>query len=101
MRESNSAYGAQGVYGDRGSCADSDLCLEKDAYEDDGDMYVYDQCCGNCEHEVDWCCPMKIPDPHESPAGYRRVMKARKEDATLKDGEPVWCIYWKKRKRRR
>ena len=82
----------------------------KDAYpyRDDEEMCVYDQTCENCCNE---CCPMEYPetaeehlcvygtlsgfDDRDAKRRYEEVVRRRKEDAALRDGEPIWCIYWK------
>ena len=71
---------------------------EFDSYREDEDTYVYDQCCENCGRMF---CPMKLPDTDPREARYVRGMRRRKEDAELRDGEPVWCIYWQKKKQGR
>ena len=66
-------------------------------YREDEEMYVYDQCCDNCGR----CpCPLEI-DSEDSIGQKRRKEKMRREDSSMRDGEPIWCIYWKDRRRGR
>ena len=83
-------------------------------YRDDEDMYVYDQCCDNCCNPS---CPMEFPESAEDHyynfgtlsdydgAAVRRaakeVARKRKEDGIIRDGNPIWCIYWEGGSRRR
>lgn len=66
-------------------------------YREDEELYVYDQCCGNCGR----CpCPLEIDDG-DSIGQKRHKEKMRREDAAMRDGEPTWCIYWQGRRRGR
>lgn len=83
-------------------------------YREDEEPYVYDQCCDNCGIDH---CPMELPetaeehyelfgtlddfDEEEAERRFEEVMEMRNEDAEIRDDEPVWCIYWKKKHRRR
>lgn len=76
----------------------------------DQEMDVYEQCCENCRNRH---CPMMMPETAEDHYGEygtlsdfdegeaeektKSVLRRRKEDAILRDGEPTWCIYWKGR----
>ena len=76
-------------------------------YRDDEELYVDDQSCANCT-KAD--CPMALPmlaqehlDIYGTLADFnvrgvmtetREVQKRRSRDAIVKDGQPVWCIYW-------
>lgn len=82
-----------------------------DSYREDEDTYVYDQGCFNCGNPF---CPMELPetaeehyeqygtledfDEEEAERRFEEVMKLRKEDAESRDDEPVWCIYWQKKR---
>lgn len=67
-------------------------------YRDDEEIYVYDQCCENCAlHD---CCPMDISET-DTKATVRRKKRLQEEDAVRRDGEIVWCVNWKQKKRRR
>ena len=76
----------------------------------DQEMDMYDQSCDNCTN----ChCPMMLPetaeeyyeeygtlegfDVDEAEDKAEEVLQRRKEDAINRDGDPVWCIYWKGR----
>ena len=66
-------------------------------YRGDEETYVDDQFCQNCRNHG-CMCPMEPPEENEEPEEYDRVMKRRKEDAIVRGGEPVWCIYWEGQK---
>jgi hypothetical protein len=66
-----------------------------DRYQEDEEMYVYDQCCGNCGNRA---CPMLERDDANI-GEKRRVEKLRKEDAIECGGEINWCIYWQQKGR--
>ncbi len=66
-------------------------------YRGDEETYVDDQFCQNCRN-YGYMCPMELPEENEEPEEYDRVMKRRKEDAIVRGGEPVWCIYWEGQK---
>ena len=59
------------------------------------DVYVYDQCCGNCGLEHTGACPMR-EDPEKDGNDRKEIQKKQKEDAVLRNGKPDWCIYWRK-----
>lgn len=71
----------------------------RDGYREDEDICVDDQNCGNCLYGGG-ACPMAL-DHVETPAAEKRIRKSRRENAVIRDGEPVWCIYWKERRRKR
>ena len=60
-------------------------------YRDDEEMYVYDQCCDNCEQCV---CPLE-EDDDDSIGERKHKERLRKEDGAFRDGELIWCIHWK------
>ena len=60
-------------------------------YREDEELYVYDQCCENC---CRFPCPLEIDDD-DSIGQKRHKEKMRREDAVLREGDPIWCIYWK------
>lgn len=64
-------------------------------YRSDEELYVYDQCCGNCANHGSSCCPMYLDKKEERVTVIREQEKKRREDAILREGEPEWCIYWK------
>ena len=81
-----------------------------DGYRADEEMYVYDQCCDNCEN---YECPLMLPETEEeyqamygtlegfdkeaAEERYEEAMRCREEDGIIRDEEPVWCIYWRGR----
>ena len=71
-----------------------------DGYREDEELYVDEQNCDNCKFGCDHGCPMSI-DSYMTTAEKNEVRKRRKEDSIMRNGEPVWCIYWKGRRRRR
>lgn len=66
----------------------------RDEYRRDDEMYVYDQCCGNCALRGCEACPMFLDEEEARPAVIKAKEKQRKEDAVVRDGKPQWCIYW-------
>lgn len=60
----------------------------------DDEMYVYDQCCGNCAFNGSEYCPMFLDEEEARQSVIERVEQQRKEDAVVREGEPQWCIYW-------
>lgn len=64
-------------------------------YREDEELYVYDQSCDNC---CKCPCPLEIFD-EDSTRLKREKEEMRREDGVLRDGEPVWCIYWEGRQR--
>ena len=60
----------------------------------DNEMYVYDQCCGNCALNGSEYCPMFIDEEEARKSVIDKVEEQRKEDAVVRRGEPQWCIYW-------
>ena len=66
----------------------------RDECRRDDEMYVYDQCCGNCALHGSETCPMFLDEEEASKMVIKRVEQQRKEDAVIREGEPQWCIYW-------
>lgn len=66
----------------------------RDECRRDDEMYVYDQCCGNCALHGSEACPMFLDEEEASKMVIERIEKQRKEDAVVREGEPQWCIYW-------
>ena len=66
----------------------------RDECRRDDEMYVYDQCCGNCALHGSEACPMFLDEEEASKMVIERIEKQRKEDAVIREGEPQWCIYW-------
>ena len=71
-------------------------------YREDEEIYVYDQSCDNCSNNS---CPLRLydEDAFDPVFDVRRrnqeIQIRRKEDGIIRDGEPVWCIYWQGRRR--
>ena len=60
-------------------------------YREDEELYVYDQCCGNCSR-----CPCPLEeDEYDSTMQKRLKEKMRREDGVFRSGSLVWCIHWK------
>lgn len=72
----------------------------RNGYREDEDICVDDQNCNNCIYGKSLCCPMSL-EYVENAAEIKRIKKSRKENAVLHDSEPVWCIFWKERRRER
>lgn len=72
-------------------------------YREDEELYVYDQSCENCTHR---CCPMEFDSDDDMSSDYERrereesVAALRREDAIIRDGRLIWCIYWHGGRRR-
>ena len=66
----------------------------RDECRRDDEIYVYDQCCGNCALHGSETCPMFLDEEEASKMVIKRVEQQRKEDAVIREGEPQWCIYW-------
>ena len=66
----------------------------RDECRRDDEMYVYDQCCGNCALNGSEYCPMFLDEEEARKTVIERVEQQRREDAVIREGEPQWCIYW-------
>lgn len=66
-------------------------------YRDDEELYVYDQCCGNCANHCTCLCPMFLDEEETDERKIKAVERKRKEDAVIRGGELDWCIYWKQK----
>ena len=71
-----------------------------DGYREDEELYVDEQNCDNCKFVCDHGCQMII-DSYMTAAEKNAAKKMRKEDAVMRNGKLIWCIYWKGRRRRR
>ena len=76
----------------------------------DQELDVYEQCCDNCTRDP---CPMILPETAEdhieefgtlegfdvdaAKQEMDEVIRRRREDASIRDGNLDWCIYWKER----
>lgn len=71
----------------------------RDGYRRDDEMYVDDQCCGNCALHGGEACPLYIDEFERDKAAIRAKEEMRREDAISRDGKPQWCIYWEQQGR--
>ena len=69
----------------------SDLLRRRDEYQPEvKEVYVYDQCCGNCMYYCDWDMEKdKIGCKYYDRPDYERKPKSG------------WCCDWKEKRRRR
>ena len=73
----------------------------RDGYCSDDEIYVYDQCCGNCALHGSEACPLYIDEYEQDTAVIRAKKEMCKEDAIFRDGESQWCIHWEQRSHRK